>query len=314
MRTFIKVIEIWTPTPDRRGLALTDALYGKYDEFQRVSEQRVFNFDEGLPGKAWSSASPQIITDLEHSYFRRKDEAARAGLNAGIAIPLFVGEFLLAVVVFLCGEQTSGEKNLAGAIELWAKRDEKSNELILVEGYYGTLKKLEEASRRIQFVKGSGLPGTVWDYRIPMLVADMSDSALFKRASTAALEGITAAIGLPLSYYTDKEFILTFLSAHSTPIALRFEIWIPDREQNHLFFHAGTCEQGEDIQLLHKNTHVKRGTGLLGKVWLTGVPAISKDLVIDGLVTRDSTSGLTTGFVMPTIEDGFLKSVVVFMF
>jgi hypothetical protein len=312
--TFIKVIEIWTPTPDRRGLALADALYGRYDELKRVSEQRVFQYDEGLPGRAWSGASPQIITDLEHSYFRRKEEAARAGLNVGIAIPVYVGEFLLAVVVFLCSEQSAEEKYLAGAIELWAKNNNKSNELSLVDGYYGTLKKLEEASRRIQFAKGSGLPGSVWDYRIPMLVADMSDSSLFKRASTATLEGITSAIGLPLTYYTDKEYVLTFLSAHSTPIALRFEIWIPDREHDFLFFHTGKCEQGEDIQTLYKTRHITRGAGLLGKVWLTGVPAISKDLVSDGLINKDTTSGLTTGFVMPTIAEGFLRSVVVFMF
>jgi hypothetical protein len=142
----------------------------------------------------------------------------------------------------------------------------------------------------------------------------MSDSSLFKRASTAAIEGITSAIGLPLTYYTDKEYVLTFLSAHSTPIALRFEIWIPDREHGFLFFHAGTCEQGEDIRAQHKNKNIPRGTGLLGKVWLTGIPAISKNLVEDGLITKDSKSGLTTGFVMPIIEEGFLKAVVGFMF
>ena len=41
---------------------------------------------------------------------------------------------------------------------------------------------------------------------------------------------------------------------------------------------------------------------------------ISKDLVSDGLINEDSKSGLTTGFVMPIIEEGFLKSLVVFMF
>lgn len=310
MSTFIKVIEIWIPTPDRQGLALADALYGNYDELKHVSEKRVFKYDEGLPGKAWSSVSPQIIPELEHSYFRRKDEAARAGLNAGISIPLFVGEFLQAVVVFLCGE----EKELAGAIELWTKQNDEAKDLSLHEGYYGPLKKLEQASRSIQFAKGAGLPGSVWDYRIPMVVADMLDSSLFKRASTAAIEGITSAIGLPFTYYTEKEYVLTLLSAHSTPIALRFEIWIPDRENDCLFYHAGTCEQGEDIQSMYASTKIKRGVGLLGKVWLTGLPAISKDLLKDGLIKEDSNSGLTTGFVMPVIEEGFLKSIVVFMF
>ena len=310
MSTFIKVIEIWTPTPDRRGLELADAIYGEFDELKRVSEQHVFQFDEGLPGKAWATATPQIITDLEHSYFQRKEAVARAGINAGIAIPIFAGEFLNAVVVFLCGV----EESLAGAIELWGKQDEKSKQLNLLEGYYGSLSKLEAASRDIKFAKGSGLPGSVWDYRIPMVVENMMDSSLFQRASAASIEGITSAIGLPFSYYTDKEYVLTFLSANSTPIALRFEIWIPDRDGGYLFYHAGTCEKGEDIRSLHKNTRIRRGDSLLGKVWLTGIPAISRDLVNDNLISKDSTSGLTTGLVMPIIEEGYLKSVVVFMF
>jgi hypothetical protein len=314
MSTFIKVIEIWTPTPDQRGLGLADALYGEYSELKRVSEHRVFQFDEGLPGKAWSTATPQIITDLEHSFFQRKEAVARAGINTGIAVPIFAGEFLNAVVVFLCGEKSGAVENLVGAIELWEKRNDKSNELNLLEGYYGSLSKLEHASRQIQFARGSGLPGSVWDYRIPMVVENMFDSSLFQRASTVAVEGITSAIGLPFSYYTDKEYVLTFLSAHNTPIALRFEIWIPGREHDYLFFHAGTCEKGEDIRSLHKNVRIRRGDDLLGKVWLTGIPAISRDLINDKLINEDSTSGLTTGFVMPIIEEGFLKSVVVFMF
>ena len=108
--------------------------------------------------------------------------------------------------------------------------------------------------------------------------------------------------------------MLTFLSAYSTPIALRFEIWIPDRERGYLFYHAGSCEKEEDIRSLHKNTHIRRGESLLGKVWLTGIPAISRDLINDKLINEDSSSGLTTGLVMPIIEEGYLKSVVVFMF
>jgi hypothetical protein len=314
MSTFIKVIEIWTPTSNRQELGLADALYGEYDELKRVSANRIFKFDEGLPGKAWATATPQIITDLAHSFFQRKEAVAKGGINTGIAIPIFSGEFLNAVVVFLCGEKSQIREKLVGAIELWGKREEKANSLNLIDGYYGSLNKLEQASREIQFAKGSGLPGSVWDYRIPMVVENMLDSSLFQRASTAAIEGITSAIGLPFSYYTDNEYVLTFLSAHSTPIATRFEIWIPNREHNFLFFHAGMCEQGEDLKGLYKNKHIMRGTGLIGKVWLTGVPTISRDLVGDGLINEDSKSGLTTGLAMPIIEEGFLKSVVVFLF
>ena len=132
--------------------------------------------------------------------------------------------------------------------------------------------------------------------------------------ATIAVECINSAIGLPFSYYIDKDYVLTFLSAHSTPIALRFEIWMPDRDHDYLFYHAGTSEKGENLRSLHKNIRIRRGDNLLGKVWLTGIPAISRDLMNDKLVNEDSANGLSTGLVMPIIEEGYLKSLVVFMF
>lgn len=314
MGTFIKVVEIWAKTPDGTGIALVHGLYGQFDELKQASQNCVFQLNEGLPGKAWATATPQIITNLKDSNFKRIDVASRAGLNSGIAIPIFVGEFLSAVVVLLCGEKSQSRENLTGAIELWANQKGQADVLNLCEAYYGSLCKLEDASRNIQFPKGSGLPGSVWDYRIPMLVSNMLDSSLFKRASTAAIEGITSAIGLPLSYYTGKDYVLTFLSAHKTPIAMRFEIWVPDRETECLFFHTGVCEKVPNLKTLYRNARIPRGEGLLGQVWLTGFPAISEDPKRDNHVHKESARDLSSSLSLPIIEDGYLKSIVVFMF
>jgi len=323
MNTFIKVIEVWTPAPDNQGLKLANTIYSDSgngeiakarEEFKKASELRLFSYNEGLPGKAWAQVRPLIITDLEHSYFQRKELAARAGLSVGVAIPIFSGEFLIAVIVFLCGEG----RDLAGAIELWGvssgNAGHKTNELSLIDGYYGALGKLENVSRELRFSKGSGLPGSVWDYRIPMLVTNMANSSLFKRASTAAVEGITSAIGLPFNYYTGKEYIVTFLSAYSTPIALQYEIWLPEREHHYLFLHAGEREIKNNLIPLDKKRRIKPGEGLIGTVWTSGIPAISRKLSEDGLLPKGFTNGLKTGFVMPVIEEGFLRSIVVFMF
>ena len=324
MSTFIKVIEIWTLNTDKQGLGLADTFYSdsdgvenkylEYNEFREVSEQHIFGYDEGLPGKAWAAVSPLIITDLEHSYFQRKGVAAKAGLTVGLAIPIFSGEFLIAVIVFLCGEG----QGLAGAIELWEKLGNKSEQKIdalgLVDGYYGSLRKLESVSRGLQFAKGNGLPGSVWDYHIPMVVANMSESSLFKRASTAAVEGVSTAIGLPLFYYTGKEYVVTFLSARSTPIALQYQVWLPDRDHNYLFLHACECEAENNLVSFDKNKHIKRNDGMIGNVWSTGTPIISNNPAADGLLQKGSKSDYKTGFVMPLIEEGFLKSVVVLVF
>jgi len=315
MSTFIKVIEIWTPTADGKGLAVHDALYGDYAELKHVSENRIFNYGEGLPGIAWEKGAPQLITDLENSYFLRKEEAKRAGLKAAIALPIFAGEFLIAVVLLFCRDTDKQGENLTGAIELWSSQGKQSNLLKLQNAYYvSSLSKLKNSSVDMQFAKGSGLPGSVWDYRIPMVVDNMLDSSLFHRASTAAVAGITSVIGLPLSYFNGNEYVLTFLSANKTPIASRFEIWVPNREREYLFFHAGSCEQEKDLRGLHKGTHIHRDQGLLGKVWLSGIPAISKDLVNDKLMSKKTKPVLSCGLVLPIIEDAFLKSLMVFLF
>ena len=321
MSSFIKIVEIWEPAVGKRGLVLTDGLYGDYDEFREISAQRVFRYGEGLPGQAWLTASAQIVTDLEHSYFERKEAAARAKLSVGVGIPIFIGEFLKAVVVLLCGHV----ENETGAIELWetgaecaegtagTAGTENPDELSLAIGYYNSLKKLKLASQTLRFSKGIGLPGTVWDYRIP-IVADMSDSSLFRRASTAAIEGITSAIGLPFMNYAGKEYVLTFLSSSSTPIARRFEIWLPDRDHEHLTLHAHKCEMEQVDLPQDKERKIHLGEGLIGQSWITGTPAISTDLVGDGLLQIDLQPDVSTGLVLPIIEEGFLKSIVVLMF
>ena len=308
-KTFIKIIEIWTPSPDKQSLTLSDGYFGKFHEFRQEAERHKFGFGQGLPGKSWATAKPQIITDLAHSYFHRKKFAADIGLNSGVAIPVFSGEFLIAVVVFLCG----GNNNEAGALELWASESTHNDKLSLVEGYYGCLSNLETTSRNIKFNKGQGLPGVIWDYHIPMLIADPANSAIFDRASHSTINSINTALGFPFRN-RQTDYVISLLSSNDTPIARRFEIWLPDKKHNHLFLYSGKCAIDNNFEKRHKDKIIKRGDGLKGRVWLTGCPAISDDLVADELVRFNVMDNFETGMVMPIIENGFISALVVFIF
>ena len=116
MKTFIRVVELWVPDRTRTRLEFGGSLGSEeYSDFKAVSENALFAFDEGLPGKAWASGHPVILTKFANSYFKRTDEAIEAGLTCGVALPVFAGEFLMAVMVLFCGDD---EKHV-GAIELW---------------------------------------------------------------------------------------------------------------------------------------------------------------------------------------------------
>ena len=310
-RTFIQVIEIWTPTADRKKLTLVDGLFNGNETFQRQSQKRYFSYNEGLPGKAWSSARPQIIRNIAFSFFRRKEEAIKAGLNSAIAIPIFAGEFLQAVVVFLFGE----DEFHSGAIELWGTNTENNSKLSLLDGYYGDLKTFEWISKQLAFSKGSGLPGNVWKSLTPEIISDFGNSTSFERAINTKEENITTGVGIPFRNYLGEEFVLTFLSTMGTPIARHFEIWIPDRNNENLILLSSHSEGDNKNKLYNATTVIKRGQGLLGMVWITGCPAISHNLIEDGMpISEGSSTAFNSAFVMPINNEGKLRAIVNFIF
>ncbi len=215
-RTFIEVTEVWVPKDGR--LVLANGNYGALDDFAAVSGQESFGPGEGLPGKAWAEARPVVLKGFEGSYFKRTDAAKAAGLTSAVAIPVFAGDILKAVLVVLCGD----DKNRTGAIEVWAEND---GLLMLSDGYYGAARHFEWVSQHTHFPRGQGLPGGVWASNTPILMRDLGSGYRFIRAESAGTAGLTTGLGMPIPVPGSKTFVLTLLSARGTPIARRFEIW-----------------------------------------------------------------------------------------
>ncbi len=123
---------------------LNSAGFGEAARFGRISKDMCFGRGEGLPGRAWDEGRPLLLKEFNGSYFRRTAEAHAAGLHCGVAMPVFVGSSLTAVLVFFCGDPHA----LGGAIELWQSQAQASGELMLVDGLYGdTARAFETVSR-----------------------------------------------------------------------------------------------------------------------------------------------------------------------
>ena len=243
MKTFIRVTEVWVPSKDRTQLELADGLYGSLQAFREVSEQMRFNYDEGLPGKAWAARRPIILKDLANSYFLRTEAAGEAGLTCGVALPIFAGDFLMAVIVFFCGD----DEEHVGAIELWCTNPTEPYELRLVDGYFGTAEYFAFFSQTMRFRKGFGLPGLVWQTGMPLIMKDLGRAETFLRRDSAVKVGINKGLGIPCFFDPSQIYVMTFLSALGTPIARRFEIWTPDEKGDGLTFHAGDCDKNPNL-------------------------------------------------------------------
>ena len=307
MKTFIKVTEIWIPDKERTQLEFGSGLYGELINFKADSEQQKFAFNEGLPGKAWAAGHPIVLSKFEHSYFKRTAAAKKAGLTCGIAIPVFSGDFLMAVVVFLCGD----DDEHAGAIEVWCNEPALENRLSVMDGYYGTLQHFEKISRQISMCKGQGLAGIAWETGMPVLIDDIGKAITLIRATDAQQAGISMGIGIPVSENSGQSYIMTFLSAKATPLAKRIQIWIPDQEGRRLICQQGYSKNSNDLAKIFEKITVNKGEGALGRVWLTGMPVITGAHEPHYNPELDSLSSM---LAIPVIEKGRLKAIVSFLF
>ena len=307
MNTFIKITEIWVLNKDRTHLELKEGIYGEFTEFKAISENKQFAYHQGLPGKVWAKAEPIVIKKLQSPYYERTEAAHKAGLTCAIGMPILAGEFLMAVVVFLCG----ADDDNAGAIEVWTNSLTKKNQLDVLDGYYGKLDHFAHISKKTHFMKGEGLPGLVWQQEQPVIIEDLAHTPNFMRSKEAKKSGLTKGLGLPIAMHPDKIFIMSFLSAQTTPIAKRIQIWLPNKEHTLLNCQTTHGQENNDLANLFEVQNIKKGSGLMGRAWLTGVPVIGKSTINQDASDPAAISSL---LAIPITNKGILKSVVTFLF
>ncbi|MFD2175874.1 GAF domain-containing protein [Rhodobacter lacus] len=269
-RAFIGVSEVWVPEGDR--LVHAGGAYGAMGAFEEASRRVSFGRGEGLPGKAWAEARPVVLKGFDGSYFQRTEAAKAAGLTSAVALPVFAGETLKAVLVVLCGD----DETTTGAIEVWAEHD---GLLLLDDGYYGAAKHFEWVSQHTHFPKGQGLPGGVWAAQTPMLFRDLGSGYRFIRSESAGAAGLTTGLGLPVPVPGGRAYVATLLSARGTPIARRFEIW--DAREARLGKEGGAvltdglCEREGPLWNEDSPRRAQIWQGPIGQVLGSGLPVVS---------------------------------------
>lgn len=264
---FVQVVEVWTP--DGKCLRHRSGAYGRHTGFAEASEHLTFVSGQGLPGVAWAERRPVVWDKLDERFLRRS-LAESAGLDAGVAFPVFRGDEVTAVVSLLCGSR----EHTGGCIEIWQPND--LRELALTGSFYGQLAAFGELSALIRFQKGRGLPGITWERGLPHIIPDLRSSSSFIRAAAARTSGVTAGLGIPLYRGSDVAEVLLLLSAQATPLARAFEVWRVDAQRGlslDEFYYASELSVHTDGK---KPPSSPPGEGLAIRVRETGLPFASR--------------------------------------
>lgn len=305
--TFIRVVEVWLPSADGNLLELSGGHYGAAQQFAAQSQDMCFGRGEGLPGLAWEEGRPIVLKEFEGSAFRRTKAAHADGLTCGIALPMFTGDTLKAVVLIFCGDSPQGaneEDQQAGAIELWRNQPEESRDLLLDDGYYGRISNVFEfISRRTAFRKGTGLPGIAWETGLPVFMADLGKGGRFLRADSAQKVGINRGFAIPCATRGSDTYVMAFLSALATPIVRRFETWLPVDGGTALLRREGFCETDGALDGGRAEERVPTGSGAIGSAYAKGVPS-----------TGPAAGALGPVVALPVLSGGEVAAVVAWYF
>jgi hypothetical protein len=309
--SFIRVAEVWVPDAGRTLLEFGGGLYGSARRFGALSRSMCFGRGEGLPGQAWDSGHPVVLQKFEGSTFRRTQAAHAEGLTCGIALPIFAGDLLTAVLVLFCGDGNGEGGARAGAIEVWHNNPAAGKDMTLADGYYGnTADAFEFISRRTSFRPGTGLPGLAWASGLPVFMPDLGKGGRFLRADSAVKVGINRGFAIPCSTRGADTYVMAFLSALATPIVQRFESWLPDPDGSALRRSEGFCERAGTLDVGAEPA--LRGIGALGRALASCVPVIAERAADEpgavGQAAREH--GLDALVALPVLREGRVVAVV----
>ena len=125
--------------------------------------------------------------------------------------------------------------------------------------------------------------------------------------------GINRGLGIPYTHASGQTWVMSLLSARDTPIARRFEIWVPNESGDALIFDSGDCDQKSALAIDYQSVKISKGEGTIGQVWLSGVPAVTPNIAGDASPAARSAvdAGLKMSVALPILDEAGLKAAVV---
>lgn len=203
-------------------------------------------------------------------------------------------------------------------VEVWVP-DEPGSLLVLGSAHYGAATRFGASSQRMCFGRGEGLPGRAWEAGHPLVLKDLQDP-LFRRAAAARADGLSCGIAVPVFAGSSADAALQAVllifcgdtpagdeasnEAEPPQAAGAIELWhnAAQRSPDLLLADGYYGATGEAFEFLSRRTAFRRGTGLPGLAWASGLPVFMPDLGKGSRFLRADSAqqvGINRGFALP---------------
>jgi hypothetical protein len=187
------------------------------------------------------------------------------------------------------------------AVEYWVPGPDR-RQLEYGGGLYGQATRFAMLSRKLCFGRGEGLPGKVWEQGCPQLLKQFEGS-YFQRTAAAHAEGLTGALAWPIFAGEYLNAVLVVFFGDGDDHAGAIELWRndPAESKDMVLADGHYGRTAEAFEFLSRRTTFRRGTGLPGGVWDSGLPAFIPDLGKGSRFLRSDSAqqvGINRGFAL----------------
>lgn len=206
-------------------------------------------------------------------------------------------------------------KTFIRVVEVWWP-DDSGTLLEFGDGWYGDTRTFGAISRRMCFGRGEGLPGQAWEQRRPIMLNDLASGG-FLRTQAARAEGLTSAVAWPVFAGEALRAVLLIFCGDDEQHVGAVELWHHAAGSYDMTledgYYGGTAEV---FAFLSRHTAFRRGTGLPGLVWESGMPVFMPDLGHGTKFLRAEGArqvGINRGFALPCALPGRDTWVMAFL-
>ena len=207
-------------------------------------------------------------------------------------------------------------KSFIRAAEVWVPSADRTI-LEFGGGLYGTATRFAAVSRDLCFGYGEGLPGHAWELGHP-IVLKAFEGTYFRRTKAAHAEGITCAIAVPIFAGDFLTSVLVVFCGDAAGQAGAIELWKNDPAESHDMtlddgYYGATADT---FEFTSRRTSFRRGNGLPGMAWESGLPVVLEDLGKSARFLRADVAvrvGINRGFAIPFLSRGGVQFVLAFL-
>jgi len=192
-------------------------------------------------------------------------------------------------------------KTFVKAVEYWVPGIDRRH-LEYGGGLYGQATRFAVLSRKLCFGRGEGLPGKAWELGHPLLLKKFEGS-YFQRTAAAHAEGLTGALAWPIFAGEYLNAVLVVFFGDGDDHAGAIELWRndPAESKDMVLADGHYGRTAEAFEFLSRRTSFRRGTGLPGLAWDSGLPVFLPDLGKGSRFLRSDIAlqvGINRGFAL----------------